>query len=1117
MDRRTFLGSVPASAGVASLSRLARAVDGASSVASPYAAAARKYVAVLLAHGRDHYGPVHTPMFVKMIDLRTLEIPQQRTVAEWRAEMSTWKEDRDYLMWGKDRSSVLWAQDSNLLWDTENVRLMYALTAESGERQYAAAADDYIRYFLRHCVSRTTGFFAWGEHIAYNVVDDQIHGERHELQHPAPLWPEMWRFDPDAVRNEIEAIYLYHITDKRSMAYDRHANYWNGLPERDQATIMGYAGVYIDSFAFLYKQTGEAKYMDWARKLLLSFQSKSNSRGLYPDNWTDRQKREEPYQFPTRPELAAAMYKAFQITRDPRWRDDADRYLDACEQSFRTGRAAGNERVFVAVRSSEAALLAYQFGGRPAHLEMAMRAGEEQLQRPQPHAQMASTLADSINSLRQLYEVTGERRWLDGARKLGDFALQNFVHPSGLIRGTAVVDRPDYYDAIQGSGALAWALYQLGGVKEAVAPATPIRLLGDTTAPEIADLKFPPLAFNDQRIPVNVRISDPSGIKHAALLYAYGNEVGFEDRQPEIAGDRYTFHINPAGMAFLGEILFAVEAVDASPNANRAMTLWQKLRLAASAQASVTNRSLKLPKLGVELTEVEAFGLVGASVTAAPPEGIAAPPAGWVSTGRYITFQRADLNAEGIALRYAPEETERLIESTLVLAYWDGADWQRVASGLDREARTVSGPFHASPHWTLVGEDRVLWRAPGRQGGTALADVDGDGKREVVTVQWQPGEMLSSTGQPLRQFPIDNPTHPLANPSPPSVARLSPGGEPLILFGAPAGYVYAYDRNGKLHWRTEVGGEIIDGVAVGRITAGQDSSVVASWEGGVAAIDAQGRTLWQKDVPAPRGANPVLVDLDGDGRLEVVLNAGAGIVALKGDTGAVLWQYTVPGAQFVTPAAGEFVRGGKPRIITADEAETVYALDENGRLIWRQDHIYGPWEVPEQIEQYAEACELGLADLEGQGERQVVVTMKSGDTLGLTARGERLWRFVSHERKVGTSLARGGHLGFADMDGDGKLEVIVSQQDSYVYVLDGQGRPKWTYRAYFWYHSTPSIADLQNNGELNIVFTCPEEGGTYALRGGFKGEPGRAPWPMDRGNLARTNCAPWQRKAGGTA
>ena len=89
------------------------------------------------------------------------------------------------------------------------------------------------------------------------------------------------------------------------------------------------------------------------------------------------------------------------------------------------------------------------------------------------------------------------------------------------------------------------------------------------------------------------------------------------------------------------------------------------------------------------------------------------------------------------------------------------------------------------------------------------------------------------------------------------------------------------------------------------------------------------------------------------------------------------------------------------------------------------------------------------------------------------------------------------------------MEVILSQQDSYVYVLDAAGRPKWTYLGYFWYHNSPAVADLQHSGELDIVFTAPEDNGTYALRSGHKGKPGQAPWPMARGGLERTNCAPW--------
>ena len=81
---------------------------------------------------------------------------------------------------------------------------------------------------------------------------------------------------------------------------------------------------------------------------------------------------------------------------------------------------------------------------------------------PTEISKAASAQADRINALVALHQATRERRWLDGAREAGDYAVRAFVHPSGLIRGTAIVDRPDYYDAIQGPGALALALYRLG-------------------------------------------------------------------------------------------------------------------------------------------------------------------------------------------------------------------------------------------------------------------------------------------------------------------------------------------------------------------------------------------------------------------------------------------------------------------------------------------------------------------------------------------------------------------------------------------------------------------------------------------------------------------------------
>ena len=1047
---------------------------------SRYTQTAQRYAEALLKYGRDHYGRVHTPLWAHMLDLRTLEIPRQRTASEWRTEMAAWKEDQNYLMWGKDRSSVAWAQDSNLLWDTESIRLFYAISKRTGDARFSTAADEYLKFFLHCCVSRTTGLFAWGEHIAYNLVEDQVIGKRHELQHADPPWEELWRFDPDRVRNEIEAVYLYHVTDHREMAYDRHANYWNGLPERDQATIMGYAGTYITSWGFLYQKTGDAKYADWARRQVLAFQSKADRAGLWPDNWTDSQKRELPLAYPVRPELAAPLYKAYDLTGDKAWLDDADRYLAACEGQVdvRTKDGQGFP-AFVREGFAEAAVRRYRTTGNRASLDQVTAVGESMLANPQPRAQMASHMAGQINFLMTLYRGTGEARWLAGARKLGDYAIGAFVHPSGLIRGTAVVDRPDYYDAIQGPGMLAWALYQLGQLEAEPAPVPAVP--GRMSRPEIRVVSAPDAASNRETVVIAARITTAAGIQRATLHYAYGNQIGFRDDAPAVVGDTYTFRMPPPGLAFLGEAAFAVEAVDRG--GNRSLTPWRRVKLVAEES--------------------------GVRTSAWPPAGVQPPEKGWRSVGRY--FEVPERPAAGrLSVRYAPEETWRLIESTLTLAYWDGARWVRAASDLDRAKRTVATPWRTARAWTLLGEDRVLWRADGRETGPALADLDGDGKLEVVTTLFQPGELLTAEGVPVRRFPMDRPYHPVNNSSSPAVARLAAGEQPALLFVAPSGYLYAYEKSGRLRWRAELGGEALGAPAVGALLANGAMGIAVAWGGGVSVFDAAGHRVWERKLPVVPASTPVLVDLDGDGRLEVVASAGSKLVALRGDSGQTIWEYQSQGAGFTVPAAGELARGGRPRVVVGDDRGVIHAIDETGRLLWRQDRIFGPREVPEPVEYYAGIAEVGLADLDGHGERQVIASTKAGETVALGARGERLWRFASYERKVGISLAGGARLAFADLDGDGQLEVVLSQQDSFLYVLGSDGREKWSFLGHFWYHNAPAIGDLRGNGELNIVFTCPENRGTYALRSGVVGKPGRAPWPMMRGGLTRANCAPWR-------
>jgi hypothetical protein len=734
-----------------------------------------------------------------------------------------------------------------------------------------------------------------------------------------------------------------------------------------------------------------------------------------------------------------------------------------------------------------------------------------------PHAQMASTMAQRLNLFLDMYDATHAKRWLDEAETAGHVALTAFVHPSGLIRGTAVVDRPDYYDTIQGSGALALAFHRLGAALANPLPVVPTKACQDIRPERIAITVIgPDEASNRDIVTITAHVDTAPRVTKAVLHYAYGIHVGMEDAAPITQGKNYTFHIPPPGIGFLGDVAYAVEVFAEGDEVVRAMSPWRRVRMMTEETAKTSDGTLTLQSVGIRIETAGKDATASARVTRTMPDKTVAPESGRVVVGRFLNLS-VSTQLKRIDVNYTEDDLCRTIESTLTLAYWNGSAWTSAPSTVDAARKTVSAAppdatSSAKTWWILLGTDRVLWRAPGRETGPALMDLDGDGRREVVTTFFQNGQVLSPDGAAIHDYPVDPPYHPANNTCSPAVV-LS-GAAPLLVWGAPSGFVYAYTVDGTRVWRTEVGGEVFGGVAAGKLR-NEGMAIVVSWEGGIAAMDLAGKILWRRDAAIPARTTPALVDLDGDGLLDVVENADGKVLAWRGVDGAPMWEYSIPGRRLTAPAAGEFVRGGRPRVVVGDDAGTIHAIDEAGRLLWRQDRLHGAQEVPEPVEGYAGIVDVGLADLDGDGEREIIATIRSGDTACLNARGERRWWFTSQERYTGTSLNCGARLAFADLDGDGTTEVVLSQQDSYVYVLDHTGRQVWRYRGGFWYHFAPAIADLRNDGELNIVFTCPEEGGTYALRAGVKSAPGRAPWPMMRGGLERTNCAAWQGAAHG--
>lgn len=228
----------------------------------------RQCLDTLIKHGRDRYGPVQTPIFMSIIDVRTLESPEV-------------PELYDGLVRTEGRRHRRAEGGANLWNDQATLRAMYKMSELTGDDKYSEAADAYIKSYTQRA-AKTDGLLIWGSHSFYNCYTDEPDGQqfRDDPRYPDPLikigtfvhetlirhpqWEQMNRVAPDAVRKEIDGIWVWHIVDKTTGVSNRHDDM--GGPDHAVQGDYGYSsGSFALAFSYMYHATGEWHWLDKAR------------------------------------------------------------------------------------------------------------------------------------------------------------------------------------------------------------------------------------------------------------------------------------------------------------------------------------------------------------------------------------------------------------------------------------------------------------------------------------------------------------------------------------------------------------------------------------------------------------------------------------------------------------------------------------------------------------------------------------------------------------------------------------------------------------------------------------------------------------------------------------
>jgi hypothetical protein len=447
----------------------------------------------------------------------------------------------------------------------------------------------------------------------------------------------------------------------------------------------------------------------------------------------------------------------------------------------------------------------------------------------------------------------------------------------------------------------------------------------------------------------------------------------------------------------------------------------------------------------------------------------------------------------------------------------------------------ISPPLRPNFPVTLTGSGPVRVTQP------AVGDLDNDGAKEIVVgTAGRQLWVLNANGTVRAGWPQSLPAEVAGAPA---IGLIDGDQFPDIAVGFKGtmdptgkGGIRAYRRDGSLIWsRLTATDEGEDGVfsspAIGNVDgAGGNEVVVGSFDFRVYVIRSDGSDLpgWPKKLRDTIFSSPALFDFDGDGRLEIVIGvdthqegppfntpAGGALYVFRWD-GSI-----VPGfPQFIdqtmmsSPAVGDINGDGRPEIVVG--GGTFY-LGNVGRKVYayRCDGTFAPgWPVTVEAQVFDSPA---LADLDGNGQLDVVITDENANLYALRGNGTQIFK-MKPKSFFGTSPNADNPV-IADVNGNGSPEILVAVNTEIAVVSatgvqltdDGSHDGRKTY-----YTETSTsgvvVTDLEGDGVADVVagsgvpFPTPTSGKVFVWTPGLVGP---LPWPAFRQDpAARRGVAP---------
>ena len=354
--------------------------------------------------------------------------------------------------------------------------------------------------------------------------------------------------------------------------------------------------------------------------------------------------------------------------------------------------------------------------------------------------------------------------------------------------------------------------------------------------------------------------------------------------------------------------------------------------------------------------------------------------------------------------------------------------------------------------YALDSSGLVLWTFKGKWnlGPSAIADLDHDGAYEVIIEE---GEHQPMGG--LNLTVVDAATGALkwkytdvttfweeGFSSSPIIYDVDGDGVDDLTLGSFDRYIYALSgKDGSVLWKSPVFEHYMRTSPAAADLDGDGELDFIIWDNHAVTRAYSVRThrlLWETRLGYGVASTPAIGDLNGDGRPEIVFSlvVQGGVIVLNWD-GSVLWTNTNWTYFYHSPTLVDVDGDGLLDVVQGDSrAHTIIAYrGTDGAELWHTTLPNTTWSQAALIS----------ADIDGDGTIEVLVGSDYGMFAMDSSSGAIEWVFPAYKVR--------GQPWVSDLDNDAKAEILFGAGDRKMYVLDQLPPPRFEPRTIgYWKH-----------------------------------------------------------------